>query len=69
METWYLLYGGQSVDGMGEGQYIGRTTDANKAMAHYIKCDKNPYSTGKVMIVNDTKIERAYRSTVWPDKE
>lgn len=67
METWYLLYGGESADGMGSGRYVGRTTDPKEAKKHYLECVKNPYSTGSVMIVTDTKIERAYSGTAWPD--
>ena len=55
METWYLLFDGQSEDGGGHPDYIGRTTDVKKAEKHYKKCRKNPYSTGKVIAVTDTE--------------
>jgi hypothetical protein len=51
---WYLLYDGSSADGMGQGQYVGRTTDEDAANKHADKCRKNPYSTGRVMKVTDT---------------
>jgi hypothetical protein len=41
-ETWYVLYGGTSVDGMGPGIYVGRTTDEKVALEHYHKCRKDP---------------------------
>lgn len=63
--TWYLLFDGTSVDGRGEGRYIGRTTDPEKAKRHYQKCSENPYSVGHVAIVTDTTMERAWQNTVW----
>ena len=65
METWYLLFDGSSADGRGQGRYIGRTTDKEAARKHYMKCAKDPYSTGRVDIVTDTKIERAWSGTDW----
>ena len=65
METWYLLYGGESEDGRGSGKYIGRTTDKTVAEKHFKQCRKNPYSTGKVQIVTDTSSEVAYAQTRW----
>jgi len=53
METWYLLFDGDSPDGMGSPDYIGRTLDKDKAQAHHDKCRENPYSTGKVVVVTD----------------
>ena len=64
-ETWYLLYTGSSEDGQGSGQYLRRTVDRVAAYAHYKTCANNPYSTGSVMIVTDSKIERASLLTVW----
>ncbi len=58
--TWYCLYGGQSVDGRGNGKYIGRTTDLEKAKEHYNKCHNNPYSTGYVMFYTDTEAHRMF---------
>ena len=54
-QTWYLLYGGTSEDGMGIGPYIGRTIDKEVARNHHAKCRKNPYSIGFVEIVTDTE--------------
>lgn len=65
METWFLLYDGSSEDGMGTGNYVGRTTDKQAAMAHYQKCASNPYSTGYVLIVKDDGYERAWAQTDW----
>lgn len=52
--TWYLLYDGYSVDGMGRPKYIGRTYDKAEAMEHALKCSKDPYCTGHTMCVTDT---------------
>lgn len=65
METWFLLYGGSSVDGAGPGKYEGRTTDKATAFAHSEKCRRNPYSTGYVLVVTDAKVERAWAQTDW----
>lgn len=60
MNTWYILYGGQSVDGLGPGRFCGRTTDINRALEHYRSVRKNPYSTGGVRIVTDTREKMAF---------
>ena len=52
----YLLYSGSSSDGRGEGTYIGRTTDIDKAIEHFNLINKSTYSTGKVVCVTDTKL-------------
>lgn len=49
----YLLYSGQSVDGMGAPEYTGRTDDISVAYKHWLECEK-PYSTGKVVRITDT---------------
>jgi hypothetical protein len=59
-EVWYLLFGGTSDDGAGPGKYIGRTTDYEEAREHYEECKRNPYSVGYVMIVTDTRYDRAW---------
>lgn len=59
-ETWYLLYDGDSVDGMGHAKYAGRTCIFVDALSHYLKCKNNPYSTGYVEIVTDYKLERMF---------
>ena len=56
-ETWYLLYGGQSVDGSGPGVYLGRTCNVFEAGRHYIEINSNPYSTGYIRVVTDTDEE------------
>lgn len=68
-ETWYMLYGGSSSDGMGQGVYVGRTTDIKVAKRHHEKHRKNPYSTGGVDIVTDNKCQRAYFGTDWSSYE
>lgn len=55
MENWYLLYDGESVDGMGKPDYLTRTTDKKVALEHYKKCKENPYSIGKVVVITDDK--------------
>ena len=52
-ETWYLLYGGNSLDGLGPGKYVGRTSNVLVAAKHYIKISKNPYATGYVQVITD----------------
>lgn len=61
LPTWYLLYGGESEDGMGPGRYIGRTTDCDVAKSHSQSIKKNPYSTGYVLVVTDTETRRMWR--------
>ena len=65
METWFLLYGGNSSDGRGQGVYCGRTIDKHRAKKHYDSCKDNPYSTGKVVIVSDRNEEMAGWQTEW----
>lgn len=57
-ETWYLLYGGISADGMGSGEYKGRTRDVFTAAKHYIEVSKSPYSTGYVQVITDKEVVR-----------
>jgi hypothetical protein len=57
-ETWYLLFVGTTADGMGDGNYVGRTTDKSTARKHYDECKSPPYSVGKVIVVTDTKHRR-----------
>lgn len=59
MSTWYLLFDGSSPDGIGDPDYIGRTTHKEIAFKHFKEAADNPYSTGKVMIANDFKFKRA----------
>ena len=55
-ETWYLLYGGDSVDGRGPGEYEGRTCNVFAAAKHYVKITDNPYSTGYVKVITDKEV-------------
>jgi hypothetical protein len=57
-EVWYLLYGGHSVDGMGPGKYVGRTTHEEVALSHHKAMISDPYSTGYVMRVTETEASR-----------
>ena len=61
-ETWFLLYNGESEDGRGSGKYCTRTTDVNVAKQHWVEIKNNPYSTGKVVAVTDTK-----EKCIWAD--
>ena len=65
METWFLLFDGNSPDGMGSSDFIKRTTDKELAIAHYKMTSKNPYSTGKVIIITDTIHTNADNDTAW----
>lgn len=59
LSKWYLLYGGESADGRGEGIYKGRTLDPEVAHTHLLSIVDNPYSIGKVVIVTDDKLKMA----------
>ena len=56
--TWYLLYDGSSTDGRGTPDYVGRTTDKSVAEKHANRCSENPYCTGYVLEVSDSKAKR-----------
>ena len=58
-DPWYLLYSGQSVDGMGAPDYSGRTLNKKTAYIHFKTCQENPYSTGMVMIADERECRRA----------
>ena len=64
-ETWFLLFAGESEDGLGSGKYVGRTTDAKVAEAHFRKIQDNPYSTGRVNIVTEDDYSIAGWWTDW----
>lgn len=53
MSVWYLMFQGSSPDGRGDCDYCGRTTSKKMAHQHFMNISRNPYSTGKVLIVND----------------
>uniref|UniRef100_A0AAU6W119 Uncharacterized protein n=1 Tax=Pseudomonas phage Nican01 TaxID=3138540 RepID=A0AAU6W119_9CAUD len=56
---WFMLYGGESADGMGAGVFVARTVFPSTALTHYRKCIKNnPYSTGCVQAVFPDRVER-----------
>jgi hypothetical protein len=68
METWYLLFDGNSPDGRGTGNYLGRTIDVDGALNHFWKTKTNPYSTGYVMIVTDKIFKVAFKESDFPDE-
>lgn len=63
IETWFLLFGGSSVDGRLNGShcgpYEGRTTDRVVAQKHYREMRRNPYSIGEVRIITDDSVRVA----------
>ena len=63
IETWFLLFGGSSVDGRSNGShcgpYEGRTTDRVVAQKHYREMRRNPYSIGEVRIITDDSVRVA----------
>jgi hypothetical protein len=65
MPTWFLLYGGTSVDGRGPGQYQGRTTDRAVARRHWDQTRKAPYSVGYVQAVTDSTTRRINVPADW----
>jgi hypothetical protein len=52
-KIWYLLYGGSSADGRGSGEFLERTLSLEKAKAHAVKIQKDPYSMGSVWLISD----------------
>lgn len=52
-EIWFLLYDGSSVDGMGRGEYCGRTTSYLEAKAHHDKHHEDPYTTAATKAITD----------------
>ena len=63
--TWYILYDGESVDGTGSPDFYKRTTDKEVAKKHWEECQKNPYSTGKVVAYTDEKEHRIVWEYEW----
>ena len=59
--TIYLLFSGDSPDGMGSPKYKGRTLDKEKARKHFLKCEKDPYSTGNVEKLTSKKLQRVMK--------
>lgn len=52
-DVWWLLFKGDSVDGVGKPDFFKRTLDKKEAMDFYKEDGKNPYSTSKVFFVTD----------------
>ena len=65
MNTWFLLFSGQSCDGRGQPTYMTRTEDVKIAKKHYKECKANPYSFGYVAIVTDKGYTIASDNTDW----
>ena len=66
-ELWFLLFDGQSEDGMGQPSYSGRTTDPETAKRHFEKCQSDPYCTGKVLCYDNSKLTLISQSTNWDE--
>jgi hypothetical protein len=47
----FLLFSGDSPDGRGPAEYVGRTADPAEAYAHYQAVRADPYSTGGVTLL------------------
>lgn len=60
-----MLYGGTSADGMGKGHYVGRTTDAEVAYAHWLACKSDPYSIGMVVAFSDSESRMIWQERDW----
>ena len=58
---WYLLYDGTSADGMGPGNYAGRTTSKDEALSHFRSVSASPYSVGYVVKITDSTFKRIFR--------
>ena len=56
--VWFLLFGGESVDGRGPATYVGRTLDPLIAYEFLLEIEKNPYSVGYVCRVTNTYYTR-----------
>ena len=54
--NWYLLFDGNSPDGLGQPVFVGQTLDLRVAQKHHAKCLSDPYCTGNVMIINDSRM-------------
>lgn len=62
-EEIFILYGGSSADGRGEGDFESRTADPKVAYDHWRTIKGDPYSTGCVQVLTDQGVE--FIST-WP---
>lgn len=56
----FILYDGESEDGVGKGTFLKATEDVNEAYDHYRKVKKNPYSTGSVVYLTDIEMYRIF---------
>lgn len=52
-QTWFILYGGTSVDGRGHEAFVERTTNSKVAKRHLKRNEKNPYFVGSVDVITD----------------
>jgi hypothetical protein len=59
--TWYLLFGGTSVDGAGPAKYCGRTVFRDIAQRHFLESSGDPYSVVYVVKVTDAEHLRGTR--------
>ena len=59
-QTWYILYGGTSVDGRGDEVFVERTTNYKKAKKHLKRNAKNPYFLGSVDVITDEYKEKVF---------
>ena len=59
-EVWYLLFKGESCDGMGKADFYQRTTSKSVAKDFFLKEKKNPYSTSCVMYVTDNSYHKIF---------
>lgn len=57
----YLLYGGESEDGRGQGEFKKVAMSADEARQWFKGIEANPWSTGKVQILTGTTLEVARR--------
>lgn len=61
MNVWYVLYGGISDDGRGDGKFAGRTEDKGVAREWFKRVKQDPYSVGGVRIIDDVSDRMAFR--------
>lgn len=64
-EKIYLLYAGESEDGKGHPDYLGRTADKAEARKHWDSLKGNPYSVGKVVMITKTSANLMWSEADW----
>lgn len=64
-ETWFLLYSPTVSDIMGNGKYVGRTTNKEQARKHWRECMSDPYNIGKVVYITDNKRDEVREAADW----